>query len=98
MQVYSLRIENLEDLRNYVYETLCKHEHLEPGVFPMTERFLIRSGESCGIYFCLHGPRAVRYTAIWETDRNSLLFYGATGERFSRIELAEAPSLAATAA
>ncbi len=50
----------------------------------------------CGIFFCLHGPRDVRLTAIWETERNTILFYGATGERLHKTQLAEAPTLAAT--
>lgn len=83
----------LEQLRQYVYELLCQQEHLEPGVFPMTERVLVRSGDPCGIYFCLHGPRSVKCTAIWETETNSILFYGASGERFLRTQLTAAPAL-----
>ncbi len=59
----------------------------------MTERILVRGGRPCGILFCLHGPRAVKLTAIWETDRNSVLFYSATGERMQRSQLTHAPSL-----
>ena len=65
----------------YVHETICENNELEVNAFSMTERILVRGGKPCGLYFCLHGPRAVKFTAIWETDRNSVLFYGATGER-----------------
>lgn len=78
--------ETLDELRNHVYHTLCGHEQLEIGAFPMTERTLVRSGRPCGIHFCLHGPRSVKYTAIWETDRNTVLFYDATGERFMKTQ------------
>ena len=82
MSVASHRIENLDDLRQFVYQILCDHNQLEPGIFQMTERILVRAGSPCGTYFCLHGPRSVKFTAIWETDRNTILFYRSTGERF----------------
>jgi hypothetical protein len=47
------------------------------------------------MYFCLHGPRAVHLTAIWETDRNTILFYGSRGERAHRTRLIEAPAIEA---
>ena len=85
----------LQDLKDLIYQTLCEHEQLEIGVFPMTERVLTRRTEPCGILFCLHGPRSVKFTAIWETDRNTVLFYGASGERFHKLRLAKAPDLEA---
>ncbi len=98
MSKHSLQIHNVNDLRTLVYEALCNHEQLEPGSFPMTERILVRSGKPCGVYFCLHGPRSVKYTAIWETERNTILFYGSAGERFQKTTLVQAPSLLPTAA
>ena len=64
----------------------------------MTEQILVRTGTPCGIYFCLHGPRSLKVSAIWETDRNTILFYDSSGERFNKIQLAEIPSLELTAA
>jgi len=58
----------------------------------------MRAGKPCGIYFCLHGPRATKFTAIWETDRNQVLFYGSRGERILRTQLLEAPVLETAAA
>lgn len=86
-------IQTLDELRKYVNDILCQHNQLEPGAFPLTERILLRADRPCGIYFCLHGPRAVKFSAIWETERNTILFYGATGERFHKIQLVEAPRL-----
>ncbi len=86
-------IYSLEDLRDYVTATLCEHHQLQMDAFEMTQRILRRGGKPCGIYFCLHGPRALKFSAIWETDRNRILFYGPTGERFQRTQLLEAPSL-----
>jgi len=98
MKVHSHRIHNLQNLKSFVYETLCYHEQLELGAFPMTERILVRGGRPCGIYFCLHGPRSVQFTAIWETERNTILFYSSSGERFYKTQLTEAPSLLPMAA
>ncbi len=92
------RIDNLDDLRDYIYVTLCDHHQLQLGAFEMSERVLVRGGEPCGLYFCLHGPRKTELTAIWETDRNRVLFYDCDGERFLKTQLMEAPRLACAAA
>ena len=88
-----LQIQTLSELREYVNDIICNHEQLEVGVFHMTERILTRGGQPCGIYFCIHGPRQVKFSAIWETDSNTILFYGSSGERFLRTQLTLAPSL-----
>lgn len=93
-----LQIRSLDDLREFVNETFCDHYQLQLGAFQMTERILRRSGKPCGIYFCLHGPRSVTFSAIWETDHNQILFYSATGERFQKTQLLEAPKLERAAA
>jgi hypothetical protein len=87
------QINSLDELYDYINETLCEHYQLQIDAFPLTQCFLRRGGKPCGIYYCLHGPRAVKFTAIWETDRNSILFYGSNGERFQKTQLLEAPSL-----
>ena len=92
------QIDSLEDLREYIYTTLCDHCQLQPGAFDMTERTLLRGNSPCGIYFCLHGPRATKFTAIWETDRNQILFYASDGERFQKTQLLHAPRLDCVAA
>ncbi|MGD0654746.1 MAG: hypothetical protein ABSA16_10410 [Thermoguttaceae bacterium] len=92
------QIDNVNDLRQYINITLCEYYQLQNGAFQMTEQVLIRSGKPCGIYFCLQGPRAVRFSAIWETDRNQILFYGPQGERFLKTQLLEAPVLESAAA
>ena len=92
------QIDNLDDLREYVDETICNRYHLQSGAFPMTERVLKRGGKACGVFFCIHGPRSLKFSAIWETDRNQVLFYDPSGERFLRTQLSEAPSLERVAA
>jgi hypothetical protein len=93
MSAHSLQLDNLNTLRSYVHTTICDQNELAPGAFQVTERILVRGRKPCGIYFCLHGPRSVKLTAIWETDRNSILFYNSTGERVLKTQLVHAPQL-----
>jgi hypothetical protein len=86
-------IQDLGGLRDLVHRRLCDQEFLEPSVFPLTERILVRRGKPCGIFFSLHGPRSVRLTAIWETSGNRILFYNSAGERFQETRLVESPAL-----
>lgn len=87
------RIQNFEQIRCYVLETLSKLELLKTDCCHLAVRLLSREGRPCGVYFCLYGPRAVRLSAIWETDSNTILFYGSRGERVGRTRLVEAPQL-----
>ena len=98
MTAESLRIHNLDELRRYVHEAICYLNELEVNVFNTTERILLRGGEPCGIYFCLYGPRSVKLTAVWETERNTILFYGSGGQRTHRTRLVAAPVLQPQAA
>ena len=98
MLTQSLQTRTLGELRQLVNQILCEYNQFVVGAFPLTERILVRAGEACGVYFCLHGPRAVRSTAIWENSQNTVLFYGATGERFQKIQLAKGPRLEAAVA
>lgn len=92
------QLDSVEGLREYVNTTICHHFQLQPGAFRLTERVLTRVGQPCGIYFCLHGPRATKFTAIWETDRNQVLFYSSRGERYLKVQLLESPRLESAAA
>jgi hypothetical protein len=92
------RIESVHELREYVNTTICDHCQLQEGAFSITERVLLRGGKRCGMYFCLHGPRATKFTAIWDADRNQVLFYGSRGERFLKMQLLESPELELAAA
>jgi len=94
MQEHPSQITTIEDLREYVQEQLCCQNQLEVGAFQLTERVLEKGGAPCGIVFCLHGPRSAKFIAIWETGKNTVLFYRSSGERVGRIQLAHAPGLA----
>jgi len=98
MLTCSQQIQDLDDLRQYVNETLSHNHQLEPGAFAMTERILIRGGRPCGLFFCLHGPRSVKLTAIWENEGDTILFYDSAGERFGKTRLLASPCLQLAAA
>jgi hypothetical protein len=68
-------------LRQFVQEKLCEIGMLEVDQFPMTERKVVKSGQTGGVYFCLHGPRSVKLTAIADFERESLICYGSDGTR-----------------
>src|SRR5262245_61104808 len=93
MPASPLQLDNLNNLRTYVHQTICNQNELELGAYQVTERILVRTKRPCGIFFCLHGPRSVKLTAIWETDRNTILFYNSSGERVGKTQLVQAPVL-----
>ena len=93
MNCSRLQITDLESLRLFINTTLCHHDQLELDAFPLTEQTLVRGSKPCGMFFCLHGPRSVRITAIWEIEHNVVLFYDSNGERFKTIRLLNAPEL-----
>ena len=83
-------ISSFRDLKLFVYHTLCRDHELLEDAFPTSEMVLKRGSEkdcSCGVLFCLHGPRAVKISAIWERENNRVLFYGPTGKRYLQVDL-----------
>jgi hypothetical protein len=70
-----------------VERRLCELGHLEPHQFPMTQRELVRGGKSCGVYFCVHGPRSVKLTAICDFVHRTLIYYGSDGIRRESVAI-----------
>lgn len=68
-----------------IEEKLCQLGHLVPNQFPVTQREVIRGGKSVGVYFCLHGPRSVKLTAICDYKKDTVIFYGSDGVRRESI-------------
>jgi hypothetical protein len=87
MQLAVDAVRSMQELRQYVHETLCGHENLVPEQFQLQEVPLTRLGERCGMQFLLRGPRNVRLGAVWASDRNQLFFYDARGERFRKEQI-----------
>ncbi len=78
----SSNARTMDELKEYVYAALCKDNDLLAGAFPSTTTPVRRNGELCGVIFCVHGPRRVDFSAIWEKKTNRVLFYRPTGERY----------------
>jgi len=64
-----------------VEQRLCDLGQLVARQFPMTRRELLRGGKVCGIYFCVHGPRSVKLTAIADFEKKVVIYYGSDGIR-----------------
>jgi len=94
MTISTTLFHTLEELRIYVNKMLCERDHLVMDAFPLTQRMLVQKDKPCGMYFCLHGPRSVKFSAIWDALRNVVLFYGASGERFHMTKLMNGSQLA----
>lgn len=93
MPTETQRLDDLHAIRRYVTETLCEKDQLETDSFPLHEKVLVRGRTPCGVHFCLHGPRSLYLAAIWETDSNTILFYGSRGERFRKTQLIAPPRI-----
>ncbi|TWU02471.1 hypothetical protein Pla52n_35210 [Stieleria varia] len=70
-----------DQFRLLVEKRLCDFGQLEPSQFPMTQREVVRGGKSCGFYFCVHGPRSVKLTAIYDALKKQVIYYGPDGIR-----------------
>jgi len=90
-------ISTIKDLREFVHATLCSKENLVSDQFNMIERELTKNGRSCGVQFTIHGPRQVRLSAVWASDRNLLYFYDTSGVRYLKVPLRKRFTLDAAA-
>jgi len=88
-------LPKLEDLKNHVLLTLCRHDNLDPDQTPLLEAVITRRGAPCGLFFQAQGPRLLKVYAVWASDENRILFYNCNGERVSETKLSESPALAA---
>lgn len=71
----------MNDIRAVVLEELCNMHQLLPNAFPLTEKLLRKQGNPCGIFYCLHGPRSIRLTAVFDIETARVLFYDSKGQR-----------------
>lgn len=74
--------ERFHAVKEFIHSTLCSRDNLRTDCFQLSQRSLERAGRRCGWHFCLHGPRQLQLTAIWDMEAQSILFYGSQGERF----------------
>lgn len=87
-----------EEMREYVHKLLCRRENLLPEQSSLSEQPLMRGGKYCGAQFTVHGPRALRLSAIWAQDLNVIYFYDSRGERYLKLPLRYRLKAAADAA
>jgi hypothetical protein len=80
-------VHTLDELRQFIYQTLCAKENLLADQFTMTEVRLNSGSGPCGIQFCLRGPRDMRLAAIWVADGNVVYLYDARGMRYAKLRL-----------
>lgn len=86
-----ISVGTMDELKKFVYATLCSDNDLLDDEFPTTSTPLRQAnGELCGMIFCVHGPRRVDFSAIWEKKTNRVLFYKPSGERYRLVNLSEA--------
>ncbi len=76
-----LTTESFRTVSEFVRGELCAKNQLEKDAFQMSHRMLTRQGQPCGYYFCIHGPRSVRLTAVWDLKNGSVFFYDSLGRR-----------------
>ena len=79
--------QEIDEIRQYINQTLCEQDQLMTGHFPLTEQVLLREGKPCGVFYCLNGPRSLQLTAVWDVLKGHILFYGSRGERFRTTRL-----------
>lgn len=71
----------IDQVREFVREELCERNQLERHAFEMTEKLVVKQGRPCGLFFCIHGPRSIRLTAVWDLARGAVFFYDSLGRR-----------------
>ena len=84
MVSFSAQAIDFNELCQTVQQRLCELGQLEPNQFPMTHREVVRGGKRVGLYFCIHGPRSVKLTAICDFCMNTVIYYGSDGIRKDR--------------
>ena len=88
---------DFDTLCGTIERRLCDLGHLVPSQFPMTQREVVRAGKTVGIYFCVHGPRSVKLTAICDFTKSTVIFYGSDGIRRESLRVAVQGPLAQSA-
>ena len=88
-------LSSLDDLRSFVKQTICDRNQLLQGAFELRQKTLVKQGKPCGLHFIIYGPRAVQFSAIWDAERQVILFYGSNGARFDSRRLQAGERLSA---
>jgi hypothetical protein len=84
-------LPTIPQLRDYVRQTLCDRDRLDPEQTQFRQGLIRKHGRLCGLFFQVQGPRLMRTYAVWAGDEDRVLFYDSTGERFAEAKLSESP-------
>jgi hypothetical protein len=91
MDTRVLALPTFVHLRDFVRETLCDRDRLDPEQTQLRQGLIQKRGRPCGLFFQVEGPRLLRTYAVWAGDENRIIFYDSTGSRFAEARLSEAP-------
>ena len=99
MHMIGLKPQPLEfaTLTSNIEKRLCELGQLVPNQFPMTQREVVRGGKTVGVYFCVHGPRSVKLTAICDLVKRVVVFYGTDGLRRDSMPITARTPMSAAA-
>jgi hypothetical protein len=84
-------LPTIEQIRDYVRQTLCGRDRLDPEQARLRQGLIKKRGKPCGLFFQIQGPRLLRTYAVWAGEENRILFYDSTGDRFAEARLSESP-------
>lgn len=94
MSITAVPLPTLTELHDYVRQTLCAHDRLDPDTTPFFAANVVRHDRSCGVLFHIEGPRLLKNSALWSDEDNRILFYDSIGTRFLEVRLSDSPILA----
>jgi hypothetical protein len=84
-------LPTIDDVRQHVHVTLCRHDNLDPTQTPLHQAVIHRKNRPCGLFFQVQGPRMLKTYAVWAGEEDRILFYDSTGLRFGETKLSEGP-------
>jgi hypothetical protein len=93
MSISVAPLPTLDALYDYVRQTLCGHDRLDPPSTPFFAAQIHRRGRLCGYLFHIEGPRQMRNSALWAEEEHRILFYDSIGTRFHEVRLSDSPAL-----
>jgi hypothetical protein len=93
VDISTLALPTLSGLNQFVRDTLCDRDQLDPFQTPFFRMPIKRGGRTSAVMFHVEGPRLLKSSALWAVDEHRLLFYDSTGARFLEVQLSESPNL-----
>lgn len=86
-----LALPTLRGLSQFVRDTLCDRDRLDPHQTPFFRSPIAKRGKTTAVLFHVEGPRLLKSSALWVLDDHRVMFYDSTGSRFLDVQLSESP-------